>query len=352
MQAGLLLRRQAPPWPRKVLLVTVPFHPRIGGVESVVHSLADEFAARGHNVTVMTAEPMVGPDRFAFRIVRKPRALQVWHEFAGSDAIIQFGDGIRLGWPLLLKRFPVLTSHHGWGMDIAIEPMLRRKLRGKIVRRSVNVCCSRALAQRLGVPSQVIGNPFDDRIFRDAHSPRNRDLVFVGRLIAEKGVDLLLASLVMLREHQIRPSVTIVGDGPQRDELRRQAETLGLQEQVQFAGAVHGEALADLLNRHRIMVVPSRLEEPFGIVALEALACGCVVVASDSGGLPDAVGLCGHLFERGSAKALTERILKALDQSPEQTRGDWASHLSRFTSAAIADQYLALLRRHFKRSIR
>ena len=102
--------------------IAVPFLPRVGGVESVVRSMADEFAARGHNVTVMTAEPMVGPERFAFRVVRKPRALQVWREFAGSDAIIQFGDGIRLGWPLLLKRFPVLTCHHGWGMDIAIEP--------------------------------------------------------------------------------------------------------------------------------------------------------------------------------------------------------------------------------------
>ena len=152
----------------------------------------------------------------------------------------------------------------------------------------------------------------------------------------------------MLREQQIRPSVTIVGDGPQGDELRRQAETLGLQEQVQFAGAVSGEAVRRLAQSASHPAVPSRLEEPFGVVALEALACGCVVVASDGGGLPDAVGLCGHLFERGSAKALTERILKALDESPEQTRGDCASHLSRFTSAAIADQYLALLREHFQ----
>ena len=274
----------------------------------------------------------------------KPRALQVWREFAGADAIIQFGDGIRLGWPLLLKRFPVLTSHQGWGMNIAIEPVLRRKLRGKIVRRSVNVCCSRALAQRLGVPSRVIGNPFNDRIFGDTRSPRNRDLIFVGRLIPEKGADLLLESLAMLRERQIRPSATIVGDGPQREELQRQADTSGLQEQVQFAGVVTGEALAHLLNRHRVLVVPSRWEEPFGIVALEGLACGCLVVASDGGGLPDAVGLCGHLFERGSAETMTERILEALNQSPEQARDAYALHLRRFTSAAVADQYLALLR--------
>ena len=63
MQAGLFPKtcKLRAPWPRKVLFIAVPFLPRVGGVESVVRSMADEFAARGHNVTVMTAEPMVGP---------------------------------------------------------------------------------------------------------------------------------------------------------------------------------------------------------------------------------------------------------------------------------------------------
>jgi glycogen synthase len=335
------------PWPHKVLLVTIPFLPRIGGVESIVRSLADELSARGHKVTVMTEEPTLGPERFAFRVIRRPRAVQVWREFTSTDAIIQFGDGIRLGWPLLLKRFPVLISRQGWEMNVAIEPLLRRRLRSKIARRSVNVCCSRALAQSLGAPSQVIGNPFNDKIFGDSRLPRDRDLIFVGRLIPEKGADLLLESLARLRERQIRPSTTIVGDGPQRQELQRQALTSGLREQVRFAGFVTGEALARLLNRHRVIVVPSRWEEPFGIVVLEGLACGCMVVASDGGGLPDAVGLCGRLFERGSAETMAARILEALDQAPEQDRDAYELHLRRFTPAAVIDQYLALLSEHF-----
>src|SRR5258705_13739448 len=97
------------PWPHKILFVAVPFLPRIGGVQNIVAALAEEFSSRGHQGTVMTAEPSAKPDQFPFRIVRRPGMARVWREFTNADAIIQFGDGIRLGWPLLLKRLSVLT---------------------------------------------------------------------------------------------------------------------------------------------------------------------------------------------------------------------------------------------------
>ena len=336
-----------PPWPQKILLVAAPFLPRVGGVQNIARSLAEEFSARGHEVTVLTAEPCATPDQFAFRVVRQPSVGQVWREFRQADAVIQFGDGLRLGWPLLLKQFPVLTSHQIWEMNADAESSLRRRLRRRITQRSVNVCCSRALARQLDAPSQVVGNPYDDQLFRDLRLPRERDLVFVGRLIPEKGADLLLESLALLQRRQIFHTATIVGDGTQLDELKRQTAALGLQTQVQFAGAVTGEALVQLLNRHRLMVVPSRWEEPFGIVALEGLACGCAVVASDGGGLPDAVGTCGRLFQSGHAEALVEQIIRALELPVQPERETVASHLCQFTVAAVVDQYLALLRQGF-----
>ena len=60
---------------------------------------------------------------------------------------------------------------------------------------------------------------------------------------------------------------------------------LGLERQVEFTGVLQGETLVRTLNAHRIMVVPSRTPEPFGVVALEGIACGCVVVGSEGGGL-------------------------------------------------------------------
>jgi glycosyltransferase involved in cell wall biosynthesis len=96
------------------------------------------------------------------------------------------------------------------------------------------------------------------------------------------------------------------------------------------------------LNRHRILVVPSRWPEPFGIVALEAIACGCVVVGSAGGGLSEAIGPCGLTFPNGDGAALAH-VLRELLGNPERvaelgTGG--ASHLARFSPSAVAKRYL------------
>jgi hypothetical protein len=136
--------------------------PRIG-VENIVRSLADRLPLHeDHGVTVMTRSQR--PDDDCVPGCSEAACIASVREFS-ADAIIQFGMAY-VGWPLLLKRFPVLTSHQGWGMNIAIEPVLRRKLRGKMVRRSVNVCCSRAPGSTtLALPAGD-WQPFNDKMFR------------------------------------------------------------------------------------------------------------------------------------------------------------------------------------------
>lgn len=71
-----------------------------------------------------------------------------------------------------------------------------------------------------------------------------------------------------------------------------------------------------LLNQHRVLVVPSRYHEPFGIVALEGIACGCLVVGSSGGGLKKAIGPCGLTFPNGDAEALAAVLVTVL-KDPE-----------------------------------
>jgi glycosyltransferase involved in cell wall biosynthesis len=171
-------------------------------------------------------------------------------------------------------------------------------------------------------------------------------LIFLGRLVSEKGVDLLLDALARLRARELRPGLTIVGVGPELARIEEMTNQLGLRDQVSFAGPKRGAELAQVLQQHRILVIPSRYDEPFGVVALEGIACGCVAVGSCGGGLPEAIGPCGLTFPNGDAGALAQVLESLLRQPNEQRRllGHAPEHLAKFHPATVADAYLTLFR--------
>ena len=131
---------------------------------------------------------------------------------------------------------------------------------------------------------------------------------------------MLLRALARLAENGVWPTLSIVGDGPERATLVAMAGDLGLRQQIEFLGNQDHDALPAILNRHRMLVVPSLWDEPFGIVALEGSACGCVVVGSSGGGLPEAIGPCGATFPNGDDKRLAELLTELLaDESRLET---------------------------------
>jgi glycosyltransferase involved in cell wall biosynthesis len=218
-------------------------------------------------------------------------------------------------------------------------------LRRFAFRRATNVAISPAIADDLGVPASIIPNPYDERIFRRIPEvERTCDLVFVGRLVSDKGADVLLRALAELAGRGRVYHLTIVGDGPERSRLEDLARESGIVEQVNFAGVRRDEELARILNAHRIIVVPSRLPEPFGIVAIEGIACGCVAIGSERGGLADAIGPCGVTVPNGDSAALA-CVIERLAHSPgdlERLRTGAGEHLARHTAGAVADAYLAI----------
>ena len=111
---------------------------------------------------------------------------------------------------------------------------------------------------------------------------------------------------------------------------------------MRFAGVKSGDELAQLLNAHKVMVVPSRWDEPFGIVALEAVACGCAVVGSAGGGLPEAIGPCGVTFPNNDAVALARALEDLLtnDAKLASLRAGAEAHLARHRPREVARAYL------------
>ena len=145
------------------------------------------------------------------------------------------------------------------------------------------------------------------------------------------------------------PTGTICS-GPDERELKGLAQSLGVAPQIDFIGPKSGVELAETLNAHRVLVVPSRWAEPFGIVALEGIACGCVVVGSREGGLPDAIGPCGVTFPNGDAPALASSIRTTLTGGGcwDALRDGALAHLAKHSAHAVAAVYLEL----FHRSLR
>lgn len=325
-------------------MLTVSFAPLRGGVQTVVELLSRALTERSHGVCVVTEQAGEGGDAYPFQLLRRPSPLRLLAECWKADRILLHGPSLRMGWPLLFLPRKAWMVHHIWPdkSDVGMRAVSRRLLRA----RCHHLAVSDALARAIGCSAAKVPNPFDASLFMSRPDlDRDCDIIFVGRLIREKGADVLINALVQLGTDGLRPSTTIIGDGPEMNPLREQVRSAGLDSQVAFAGEKSPAELAPLLNQHRIMVVPSTWEEPFGIVALEGMASGCTVVASNGGGLPEALGTCGHLFERGNATALAQTLSALLRGTAPAPCSEAARtlHLAQHTPAAVADRYLVLL---------
>ena len=196
---------------------------------------------------------------------------------------------------------------------------------------------------------QIIRNPYQETKFRILSTiPRTLDFVFVGRLVSDKGVDIAIHAfhnVIKAKDKQTNLLFTIVGNGPERKFLEALVTTLHLEENIVFTGALQGDELVECLNRHRFILVPSIWEEPFGIVALEGMACGCLPIVSNGGGLPDAVGNAGIVFNRGEVDDLTNCILRILDNPAleKKIREVAFGHLKRHYSETVARRYLSVI---------
>jgi glycosyltransferase involved in cell wall biosynthesis len=134
-------------------------------------------------------------------------------------------------------------------------------------------------------------------------------ILFVGRLVPQKGVDLLIRAFRVLLQRCPGTRLVIAGDGEQELYLQRTAHYLGISHRVKFVNWQSGDTLADYYKRAQVVVVPSYYE-PFGIVALEAMACGRPIIASRVGGLEEFIedGVQGFLAPVGDYLQLAQRL--------------------------------------------
>jgi glycosyltransferase involved in cell wall biosynthesis len=175
-------------------------------------------------------------------------------------------------------------------------------------------------------------------------------VAFAGRLVQEKGIDVLLRAFAVVVEHVREAQLLIVGEGPQRKFLERLASDLNLSACVSMPGHLDSAQMEQLFETVWVQVVPSRWAEPFGNVAPEAMMRGTVVIASNSGGLTEIVqsGETGFLVTPGDTDELADALLKLLQNrelAEQMGRAGREVALAHFSATACAHQFMLLYER-------
>ncbi|NEP27841.1 glycosyltransferase family 4 protein [Moorena sp. SIO3I6] len=326
-----------------IIIYSPLFYPSIGGLETIVSILAHEFVDQGHEVKLVSQTPATDSKSFPFEVIRRPNARQLLKLTHWCDVFFQGCVSLKGIWPLFIIPKYLIITHQTWYRRSDNSLGWQDYLKYFVSRFATNISISNAVAEYIPARSIVIPNSYRDDVFYEIPEiPRDKELVFLGRLVSDKGVDLLLEALANLKSIGLTPKLTIIGGGAEESQLHQQAKDLDIINQIDFVGTKVEQELAQILNAHKIMVVPSRWQEPFGIVALEGIACGCVVIGSQGGGLKDAIGPCGVTFPNGDVIALTQTLANLLKEPDQlsQYRQETVSHLSRHQKAEVAKAYL------------
>lgn len=325
----------------QILIFTTVFYPLRGGIENLTLNLCKEFIGKGHEVKVIAYQKQTDalPD---IEVHYAPGFAKMLELFLWCKIYYMPNISLKGIWPLLIsprKRWVVSQND----FSLTNKKNLLSLIKLFMIRfASENISVSKSIATSLGTPSEIIYNCYDNEVFKiDPQVEKTLDFVFVGRLVSQKGCDTLIRACYDLK---LPFKLTIIGDGPELERLKIMAQQLELSEHITFTGTLKSTEITAVLNRHKVMIIPSNGKEGFGIVALEGLACGCRIIASDSGGLAEAVGDFGQLFQPGDVHQLNGLLKEALQNinQPNYSQEELAAYLDDYKTQVVAQKYLSV----------
>jgi glycogen synthase len=384
----------------RVLILSWEYPPLIeGGLARHVRKLAEQLVAvQGVEVHVLTRgdERMPAEDElegvFVHRVREptRPRDLGefvTWVEHMNADMLaagVELGDRfdfdlvhghdwlVAVAGDHLANRFrcPLVVTihateygrHQGW-VDAHPQSHIHGVERWMANRADRVITCSHYMREHVAdiygleesrvtvIPNGI--DPLDlqpvddlDRLRAQFAAPDERLVVLVGRLVYEKGFQLALEALPGLIERLGDVRFLVAGSGTHEQELRRQAAELGLDAHGTFLGWIGDDVLHSLYRIADLCVIPS-IYEPFGLVALEAMASGCPCIVADTGGLREIVPedeRVGLRFNGGDAEHLATMVERLLTDDALRDRlvAEASEHVLRFDWADVARQTSAL----------
>ena len=334
--------------PLKIILISHNFLPVVGGTEIISNLLAKAFCAAGFEVHVITWTQESTEEIVPFQIVRNPSLRTLLREHKWADVVFENNPTLRLSWPNIFFRKPSVVVLHSWLHDENGKLRLQEHIKRLWLKRASSVIAvSDALRRKCWPSAKVIPNPYRIEEFKLlSEIPRIRDFVFLGRLINGKGAHLAIEAISKLSIEGFKTNLTLIGDGAEKEGLIKLANKMEVSDNVIFTGSLKGNDLMNSLNGHRFIIIPSTSPETFGMVALEGMACGCIPIASDNGGLPEAIGPAGLAFKAGNVDALVLKMKALLYDTKlgDQLRESAFDHLQAHRDNVIFERYLEVVK--------
>jgi glycosyltransferase involved in cell wall biosynthesis len=341
---------------RKILLVISSYLPNVGGLQSVSAALASELRRRGDDVTVLApryprnlqaAEEIDQvPVRRMYFLTPRWRDLRQGHILLFIASLLYFPATLtRLTWRIawqkpnvvnlhfvgapalfvlvarMFLRFRLVVSLHGDDVEGLPRgtPFDRWVFRTVLRKADAVTACShyllsvaQTIESSIKSKGRVIYNGVD--VNELATTTAEDTILAAGRMVPKKGFDTLLRSMVQHLNAHATTHLILIGDGPERGALESLAHQLGLNGAVEFRGALTHRETLKVMATSCALVVPSR-QEPFGLVALEAMAMGKPVIATLVGGLPEILeGADAVLVEPDNPAALAEALTSTFER--------------------------------------
>ena len=337
----------------RIAHIVSTFAPHIGGMGAVCYDEAKFLAESGHDVTVFTLKyPSITYDdtKFPFKVIRLkalirlddaglvPQVLNHIKNFDLAHLHYPFYGGAE--W-LAFSKVPLVISYHMDAQTGGFKKLVQKLYDGfwpKVLfakaRKIISVDRVRSVPLKFYKEAKnklaEIPNGVDTEVFRprsvncrELNLPElegKKIILFCGNTLPVKRLDLLLAAIKILNDNSM--ALLVVGDGYHLEKYRQMAMDLGISAQTRFVGHCGDrQKIARYYNLADCLVVPSDYES-FSLVAVEAMACGVPVVASDIDALKNKItnDQEGFLFTRGSAVQLAAALKKILTMSAEERK--------------------------------
>lgn len=357
-----------------------------GGVQEYVLGLRDGLSKAGHKAWIITPQPInyVGPKIPGIIMLGGSTPIRAFHSYAQVSASV---DIDKLEEALRVHNFDILHFHEPWvpmlsrqilarsdainigtfhaamgerrssrTIEKVITPYTKSLLKNLDILTAVSPVATNYVKSLTSRKIYIIPNGIDIKKFSPSEkkpiSSQTKTILYIGRLEKRKAVAYLLKAFELIQNENLDFRLKIVGDGPQKEELQELTKQLKLNN-VDFLGQVDEAEKINLLQTSEVFCSPAMYGESFGIVLLEAMASGCVVVAGSNPGYENVMSGAGQIsvVNPKDIKEFSRRLtILATDENLREVWLNWAKNeVQQYSYETIVSKYLKLYELAYKK---